>query len=356
VKPVPLSIQTLYADLVQQLESVRDVPASVNQVTRQGRSYWQGKYRVGKVQRVFHIGATGDVAVDARVNLIRDEMGLAKGRRTIVAALRRTLGGPTQELGQVLDVLADAGLFRTKDDGSLGSVLVGTAAFQCYSGLLGYQISGTALMTSDADLATAHLALAADDRAKDCDQAEREEPSDLRRPPGRPAWPLTMETILRRADPTFSGLLQLSSRGPSSMFRSRQGFMVDILTPMRSRNDTNPMPLPALQAGAVPLQYLDWLIQGAVPAGVLWGAGVLVTVPDPVRFCIHKMILASVRMSEKRGKDLKQAKVLYQILTEREPDRLEDLLDDARSQGEQWRKAIGASLKQIAGGAGKSRP
>jgi len=41
------------------------------------------------------------------------------------------------------------------------------------------------------------------------------------------------------------------------------------------------------------------------------------------------MTIASVRASQKREKDLMPANLLYQILTDREPDRLEDRLDDA---------------------------
>jgi hypothetical protein len=355
MKTIPLPIQTVYADLVQQLQAVEDVAASVTTRTIRGRDYLRANYRVGTKLREIYLGAVGDADAEAWAERIRSEATRAKTRRKTVQLLRRSLGGPSPELGQVLAVLADAGIFRTKEDGSYGAVLVGTAAFQCYSGMLGRQISGAALMTADADLATAHLALSADDHAHDEEEDHHdddagdddEQQGDDHRRPGRPPAPISMEAILQRANPTFRGVPQLNPRDPPSMFRSDEDFVVDILTPTRIRNDTNPLRLPALNAGAMPLQYLDWLINDPVPAAVLWGSGILVPVPDPVRYCVHKLIIASVRTTEKREKDLMQASVLLQILQKREPDRLDDLLDDARSQGDKWREAIDSSLDRI---------
>ena len=52
--------------------------------------------------------------------------------------------------GDVVEALWKAGFFR------LRGVLVGTAAFQAYAGLLGVKLGSTALITSDVDLAQFH--------------------------------------------------------------------------------------------------------------------------------------------------------------------------------------------------------
>jgi hypothetical protein len=157
-----------------------------------------------------------------------------------------------------------------------------------------------------------------------------------------------MEQILRRADPTFASVPGLDPRRPPSQFRAADGSMVDLMTPMRSRADRNPMQLKGLGAGAVPLQYLDWLITDPLPSAVLHGAGVLVTVPDPVRYAVHKLILANVRAgsSGKRMKDLQQARNLMAAVGDWD-HRMSDCIEDARKQGPKWSAAIAASLAEI---------
>lgn len=197
-----------------------------------------------------------------------------------------------------------------------------------YEPLVGHRLPVPTLMTGDRDLATASLALTA-------------EP------------PETMETILRRADDSFTSIPQLDPRAPPSRFRNKEGFLVDLIAPTRSRSDKNPVPLPALDAGAAPLQHLAWLIEDPVPAVVLWGAGILVNVPQPARFAVHKLILAQRRDPAnrmKRTKDLDQAKAIMTALETHDRYALEDALADARDRGRDgWAKPIDRSLKEIEG-------
>jgi hypothetical protein len=232
--------------------------------------------------------------------------------------------GPTGELGKVLDALAFAGLFRN------GGVLIGTGAYQCYSPLVGHALPNASAMTQDADLATADLALASHEAA------------------GRGQ---TMEAILKWADPSFAGVMQLDPRRPSSRFRAANGFLVDLIAPRRGRSDPNPLPLPNLQAGAAPLQYIAWLITDPVPAVALHGAGVAVNVPQPARYAVHKLILAQKRDAGgaiKRGKDLMQADALMTALSQRAPYDLDDALRDAMAKGKSgWAEPIRRSLREL---------
>lgn len=163
--------------------------------------------------------------------------------------------------------------------------------------------------------------------------------------------PERLETILRRADPTFEGVPQITPRAPPSRFRNASGYLVDLLTPTRTRDETNPVTLARLSAGAAPLQHRAWLIDGSVQTVALWGAGVLVNVPQPARFAVHKLILAQRRDAANRlkcAKDLAQAKALLEVLREHDPFSLEDALTDARAQGEKgWSAPISRSLREI---------
>ncbi len=317
---IPLSIQTVYADLVQQAHAASRHEGSVYAQTIKGHEYLYVRRSVGAVRRDGFLGRADDPDVKAKASAAKSEMVNVVQRRTIVSSLRSFgLPAPSTELGRVLDALADAGLFET-------AVLVGTAAYQCYSPIVGVALPSAALMTQDADLATASLALVGHDGEE------------------------TLETILKRADKTFSALPELDRKALPSRFRSRSGFMVDLLTPKLRRSDKSPMPLKRLGAGASPLQHLAWLIDEPVQAVALHGPGIPVRVPSPARYGVHKLVIAQKRTAEnvKRKKDLIQAKSLMDALAESDPWAWKDAIDNARVQGKAgWAEPIKRSLKEL---------
>nr|WP_257819126.1 nucleotidyltransferase domain-containing protein [Phenylobacterium sp. J367] len=107
----------------------------------------------------------------------------------------------------------------------------------------------------------------------------------------------------------------------------------------------------AWRPAPAPLQHLAWLIDAPVRTVALSGAGVLVNIPQPARFAVHKLILAQRRDDAsrlKRAKDLAQAKALIEVLRDLDPFALDDALADARAKGEKgWRSPIARSLKEI---------
>ena len=320
MQTIPLTLQTLYADLVQQAHNAPAEAGSVYKQTVKGIDYLYARTTVGAARRDRFLGRADDPIVQARAEAARREGKNAAERRNIVRILRgQGVPGATTELGRVLDALADAGLFRE-------AVLVGTAAYQCYSPILGVVLPSAAMMTQDADLATASLVLTADDPET------------------------SLETILKRADETFTPVPTLKRNALPSHFRSASGFLVDLLTPQLRRSDSNPMPLKGLQAGAVPLQHMGWLIETPIQAVALHGAGVPVRVPAPARYAVHKLIIAQKREvnAAKRSKDLLQAKLVGEALATTDPWAWKDALDDARSRGKSgWRQPIDRSLKEI---------
>jgi hypothetical protein len=318
MKPVPLAAQTLYADLVQQAHNAPDVVGTAYTQTIKGHDYLYVRRSVGSVRRDRFLGRADDPEAQAAARKAKAEASRLRERRSIVQSLRSLgLPAPTNDLGRVLDALADAGLFRE-------AVLVGTAAFQCYSPIVGMMLPSAALMTQD-DLATASLALASG------------EGDD------------TLETILKRADRSFEPVLGLDSRRLPSRFRSANGFLVDLLTPQRRRSDTNPMPLKGLRAGAVPIQHLAWLIETSIQAVALHGAGVPIRIPVPARYATHKLIVAQKRPDKvKRRKDLMQAEALIEALQVSDPWGIADAVEDARRQGRDgWQRPIDRSLKEL---------
>lgn len=323
-RALPPSLQTLFAELLQQAETAPR-PGSVYRRTLEGGEYIYAKVPVGTARIDRFIGKSGDVAAEAEAAAYKQGSELAAQRRRLVAMLRRErLAAPDRTTGAVLDALAYAGLFHA------GAVLVGTAAYMLSEPLIGSRLPSPTLMTGDLDLAAASVAMEA-------------EPPD------------GFEAILRRADPTFEGVPQLTPQAPPSRFRAASGYLVDLVTPTRTRGDDNPVALRGLEAGAAPLQHLAWLIESPVRTVALWGPGVVVTVPQPARFAVHKLILAQRRDASgrmKRTKDLAQAKAMIEALMAHDPFALEDALSDAAAQGDKgWRTPLTRSLREI-GAAG----
>jgi hypothetical protein len=317
---IPPAVLTLFADLLQQVETA-PAAGSVYRRSLEGGEYIYAKVPVGAGRIDQFIGKSGDPDAEGRAQSFKTGAELATQRRRIAAMLRHQgLAAPGRIMGAVLDALAHAGLFRA------GAVLVGTAAYLVSEPLVGRRLPSPTLMTGDVDLATASLALTA-------------------------APPERLETILRRADPTFEGIPQLDRQAPPSRFRNGGGYLVDLVTPTRTRGDPNPVALAGLAAGAAPLQHLAWLIDEPVQTVALWGAGVLVNVPQPARFAVHKLILAQRRGGSgrlKRAKDLAQAKALIEALQIQDPFALEDALKDAQAQGDQgWATPIARSLAEL---------
>lgn len=312
------SLLTLYADLVQQVETA-PVAGTVYQRERDGITYHYAKVPVGSDRIDTFIGKAGDPVADARAQSMTQGMALAKDRRRHVSMLKNAgLAGPDRMLGAALDAIAHAGLFRD------GAVLVGTSAYMLSEPFVGFRLPAPLLMTGDLDLATANIALTANP-------------------------PEPMVSILRRADPTFEAVMQLDPRQPAARFRNAQGYLIDLLAPTRRRGEW-PVPLKRLNAGAEPLQHLRWLIDQPVSAVALWGAGVAVKIPQPARFAVHKLIVAQRRGPTdriKRQKDLAQAGAMISSLHSNDHFALEDAMEDARRQGRSWANAIDRSLTEI---------
>jgi hypothetical protein len=312
--------QTLFAELAQQVATA-PVAGSVYTRARDGIEYYYAKIQIGVERADTFIGKVGDPQAEARAESLKRGAALAKERRKLVSILRRTgLAAPPRAIGATLDALAYAGLFKS------GAVLVGTGAYMMSEPLVGRTLPAPTLMTGDLDLVTTNLAL----------QSE---------PPER------LEAILKRGDPSFEPVLQIDPRQPPSRFRTAEGFLLDLITPTRRRSDKNPMPLHGLDAGAAPLQNMDWLIADPVPTVALWGPGVAVNVPQPARFAAHKLILAQKRDAGsrmKRQKDLLQANALIDALLANDPYSLTDALSDACHQGAKgWAQPLERSLKEL---------
>ncbi len=319
--PLALNIQTLYADLAQAMTFSERLPGSLSRRTIKGKTYLYATEKHGGSRLQIFLGPADDPAVVERASEIRRAATDAKQRRSTVALLKRAgLPAPTLEVGRLLEALANAGLFER------GLMLVGTIAYQQFAPLLGVIPTASALQTQDADLAAASLAVHADQEG------------------------VALIDILRRADATYTPALGLDRKALPKRFRSASGFDIDMITHYRTRSDDeNGVTLPGLSCSAQPLRFLEYLMEDPVDVVALYNAGVLVRVPQPARYAVHKLIIAQERRINpaKRAKDLLQAESIIVALCKNDPASIDDALADGRSRGARWRDNIEKSIRAL---------
>ena len=296
----------------------RFVPVAVG-----GRHYWYFDHPDGEGgQTRRYVGPAEDPVIAERVEAFKSEKSDYKARRKFVSTLTREAGliATDRFTGLVIQSLAKAGLFR------LRGVLIGTVAFQCYQAYLGIRLPLAAILTGDADLAQ--------------DFAISAEVADSLPP---------ILDLLKEVDPTFRPVPHVSGSPRSHAFRNRNGYRIEFMTTNRGAEEYSEFPatMPALGgASAEPLRFMDFLIRDPVRSVLLHEAGVSVVIPDPCRYAVHKLIIASRRQSDaggaaKRDKDLRQAGILFEALplTGLGPS-LADALQEAWERGPAWKSAI----------------
>lgn len=316
MRPIPLNFQTMYADLLQSVALSDTDHGSISTRKIKGREYLYVTTKDGSKRNQKSLGPADNPKVQAKAAEIQRAANLAKGLRTTVSALKKAhIPSPSLPLGRVLEVIANAGLFKQ------GVVLVGTAAYQSYPCLVGAYLPSGALTTNDVDLLVTSFV------AKD-------EPQDL-------------EKILQRADPTFKAHMSREDTLPK-VFKADNDFQVDILTKF-GRGRRSPVRVDDLQCSAEALTFMEYLAEESIEAVALYGTGVLVSVPPPIRYAIHKLLIARERKSgsPKRAKDLRQARDLLDVFSETDQASFEDALEEARDRGPKWKRNIDTSLREI---------
>lgn len=315
-----------YTDLVRLLkdDALSDVKGKPTLKERGDKAYWYVARRVGTEMRFIYVGEDSD-EIRARIERIEELRTTAKNRQAERSRLVRLLRAegltPTDRAtGSILSAMAAAGTFR------LGGTIVGTNAFRLYEGELGIRLPlGGMANTGDIDIAQFEkLSVALQDQDD-------------------PSLAETFTTL--KFDPVpglHNGRIWRWAQGGS-------GQLVEFLTP--AFGDETVRDLPALGVGAQALNYLNFLIAEPIHAAALYRSGVLVQVPRPERYAIHKLIIADRRRdgagSLKSAKDREQATFLIEAMAEDRPDDLARAYATALTIGPRWREHIDNSLKRL---------
>lgn len=313
--------QTTYARLVDVLVTTDAGFETGTPVSKQirGHRYWYIQRIVDGVKTQTYLGRETP-ELQAQLARWRTHKQEAESRAELVAMARA--GGAhaaTAAETRVLELLS--ALFR------IGGVLVGSHAFAVLGTTLGVRWHETIVRTEDIDIAhDPHIAVAL---ARDVDPAVLKEP-------------------FATAEPRFS---ILDPESPATTFKLRgTAIEVDLLTPLIGRERTKPIRLPMLGAAATPLRYLDYLIEESEPAAVVGGRGVLVNVPRPGRFALHKLVIANRRTGPrvKAHKDRLQATALLEVLLSDLPGELALAWKALAKYGRGWIKVAREGLGMLA--------
>jgi hypothetical protein len=299
--PHERALNLLFSELegsaAEQFEVLLGTPGTLAQRSNEtGTHYWVHRYSDALNQRQeTYLGKVSSPETELRISTMREMIATANMTIARVRLLSRAgFATVDRKAYFTLASLHNHGLFRA------GALLVGSHAYGALLNALG--VRATQLATEDVDIARRE-ALA------------------------MPSVPAFLD-MLRATGIELFEIPSLDRRQRGTSFKERGGssFRVDLLVP--SPDGTYPtVPVPELKAYAQGLPHLGYLLAASQEVPVLSSHGsVMVRVPVPERYAIHKLIVSQLRnkASGKPEKDLHQAAVLIDALVERYPGALEE--------------------------------
>lgn len=325
------SAQNAYADLFDSVlsssvsSSVAGLNGSFGTKNLHQKEYWYFQYRDinGSVKQIY-IGPDSE-KIRALIELHQSHAEQPISRLA-AAAVALGCNPVLPRHYRVIKRLAEYGFFRR------GGILVGTHAFLTMCNMLGIA-PAERMQTQDVDFAHAGKNISI-------------------------ALPANIKVETRSALESLEmGLIPVSTftgtEGARYLNPSDPAFMVDFLTAKTSVKD-EPVHIEGLSIALQPLKFMEFSMKHTVQAVALGNAGaVLVSIPRPDRFAIHKLIVSAERkVSEtaKINKDVRQANVLIQYYLDFRPDEIAETCKEAKGNGSGWEKRLRkgiAKLKKI---------
>jgi hypothetical protein len=291
--------QTIYAQLKEEaivFDSVvlgADARGSAYSITKDGRVYWYWQVSTPSGIRKMLVGRDSEEtrATIARMrSQKRERADLLDGLKRASAAFLAA-GGMRNEPShfRVMDKLALAGLFRK------GLVLVGSHGFVSIGNALGVRWERQ-VKTTDMDLA----------RSKSIAVAVPDDSNET----------LSVPEVAKSVDSSFFLVPELDVRQASSSLMSRKTKVkIDFLTARRSGDKPGTRYFPDIDIAATPLRFMDYLLSGQNFKGLIVGNyAIPVTLPDPARFAIHKLIIAQERNLNRDIKAIKDIQQANEVL------------------------------------------
>jgi hypothetical protein len=320
-----LSAQTAFAQVLESIESAQRQPirGSFAQKRVDGRVYWYFQFTglTGKLHQVY----VGPDTETVRALVERQRAGKPSRPMAPLARAALVLGCASvlPRHFRTVQRLAEYGFFGA------GGILVGTHAFVAIGNLLGVRWRG-ASQTQDVDFAHAGKDLAI-------------------------ALPASIEVDVHSAIESLGqGLLPIQTLeglpGPTYLNPKEPDFRLDFLT-VRTRSGMTPFVHPQLKVTLQPLPFMDFLLRHSTQGALLADEGaVLVNLPSPARYALHKLIVYAERKGPslaKAEKDIAQAGALLSVLWERRAWELDEAWADLIARGKGWRLRVARGLDAL---------
>ncbi|MDP2370787.1 GSU2403 family nucleotidyltransferase fold protein [Rhodoferax sp.] len=302
--------------------SVADLPGGFAKKVVSGRTYWyyQVKSPNGKLRQSY----VGPDDESTRALIQRHADPVAKLARQQLARMARA----AMELGcadippkhaRVIERLADSGLF------SAGGILVGTHAFLAYQNVFGVRWSAGAA-TLDLDFAHAgrNVSLAL--------------PENLTLD-----TPAAIESLQMGFIPNLARTSFRKADEPD--------FDLDFLT-SRGRRGDEPVTVPRLNLTLQPLRFMELSLQDPMRVTLLARSGpIVVNLPRPQRYALHKLLVYGERPQAQRvkaRKDVAQAAALIDYLLVHDSAEMAAMWVDVNARGPGWRKRLKEGFEVMA--------
>ena len=324
-----MTATSAYLDLKEMhlRESISPILGQPVKQQRGKKAYWYDQFRVGReIQRRYLGKDTEDVRAVVTAHL--DDRPNRTARMKRMAEIAGTLRAngflrTDKDTGSLLLAMAKAGYFR------LGGVMIGTHAFRAYEGELGVRIphADQAANTGDVDIAAFQRLSVAIAETDSVDPGPSEIFSSLK----------------------FEAVPALRNNHTWKWRQASGEVEIEFLTPSFGGEPTRL--IPSLGVAAKGLNHLDFLIKEPINAIINYRSGVLVKVPTPERFAVHKLIVAARRVEgphpQKAIKDRAQAAFLIRVLAEERPLQLAEIYNEACQSGPGWQARIDQSLRLL---------
>lgn len=323
------STQLLYTQLLSQcLHGAAPSGRGLSFVAKRikGGKHWYLQLHIGSRKTQHYLGPDKDAVralIEKEKSLWASAVPDLHARENLVSMLiSGGAHGVSAVEARLFELLERAGVFLA------GGVLVGSHAFGIYANILGVKWVSETTRTQDVDIAAAY-----------------------RLQIGMPARQVNLRQALMESELGFIEVPALDRKSPSTRFRIRgKQLSVDILTPMLGRTSTKPVHLAALDTYAEPVRFLDYLLDDAQPAVLVARAGILVNVPAPGRYALHKLVTSERRIAAfqtKTKKDVHQAEQLISALLRDRPGDLRRAWQAATEQPGKFMQQLRAGLARL---------
>ena len=334
-KELDSTAATLYSELLDRSlsgEIAKGTGFSFNAKMVKGKKYWYLQHTLGDSRKQYYLGQdTSELRsrIETQKNRWKeDALDQSSLEKLVAMAINGGCLSLSHRAYKVLSAIEQSGLFRA------GGVLIGSYAFQAMGNMLGVAWAEKLTLTMDVDLAASNECLVAV-------------------PEGIPSL---SKTILS-ADTGMLEVPLLNRKHPSTSYRIRgQEFRVDLVTPEHGPPTKEPVHIRGIDSYAKPLRFLDYILEDTQKAVLLHKEGVVVNIPTPGRFAIHKLVLSQRRSAQdaaKGKKDTAQATQLIDYLLQFRPGDLWSAIDAAYAypsakflqQFESGLRAVSADIK-----------